>query len=181
LNFVEVPADNMNVSNKSPLQKQLDHQKFLHAVDYVRKESQSIKKLSTTELSRINSFLSGISDEPWRFDPVQVQIPGGTLHKMNMLSNPINRARELVGNALQMSGNGQGLEAATFLYSQLVLDHLFQQANRRTAVAAALWILLLSGYDCDAEKFLNIPIGDLRNRADLDSLRTKIESIIRKT
>lgn len=162
------------------LQKQLDHQKFLHAVDYVRKESQGLKKLSTTELSRINSFLSGISDEPWRFDSVQVQIPGGSLHTMNMISNPVSRARELLGTALQMSGNGEGLEAATSVYSQLVLNHLFKEANRRTAVAAALWILLISGYDCDAEKLLSIPIGNLRNRADLDSLRSKIESIVEK-
>jgi hypothetical protein len=166
--------------NKNPLQHQRDFQKFQHAVEYVRKESQGLKKLSTTELSRINSFLSGISDEPWRFDPVQVQIPGGTLHVMNMISNPVNRARDLLGNALQMSGNGQGLEAATFLYSQLVLEHLFQEANRRTAVAAALWILLISGYDCDAEKLLQIPIGDLRKPADFDSLRSKVESITEK-
>jgi hypothetical protein len=169
----------MGVS-KNPLQKQLDDQKFLHAVDYVRKESQGLKKLSTTELSRTNSFLSGNSDEPWRFDPVQVQIPGGTLHSMNMISNPISRARDLISHALQMSGNGQGLEAASYLYSQLVLGHLFKEANRRTAVAAALWILLISGYDCDAEKFLRIPIGDLRKQADLDSLRSKIESITQK-
>lgn len=170
----------IEVNKQNPLQKQLEHQKFLHAVDYVRNESQGIKKLSTTELARINSFLSGNSEEPWRFDTVEVQIPSGALHTMNMISNPVSRARDLLGNASQMSGNGQGLEAASFLYSQLVLGHLFKEANRRTAVAAALWILLISGYDCDAENFLRIPIGDLRKQTDLDSLRSKIESIVQK-
>lgn len=148
-------------------------------MDYVRKESQGIKKLSTTELSRINSFLSGTQDDPWRFDPVDVQIPTGVLHTMKMISNPVNRARDLIGNALQMSGNGHGLDAASYLYSELVLAHLFKQANRRTAVAAALWILLISGYDCDADQFLRLPIGDLRNPSDLDSLRSKIEAIVK--
>lgn len=179
MNLAGFRTNNIKVSTKNPLHKQLDHQKFLHAVDYVRKESKGLKKLSTTELSRINSFLAGTSDEPWRFEPVQVQIPGGALYKMNIITNPVNRARELLANALQLSGNGQGLEAASNLYSQLVLNHVFKQANRRTAVAAALWILLISGYDCDAEQFLNIPIGDLR-ATGTDSLRSKIESIIQK-
>lgn len=166
---------------KNPLQKQLDHQKFLHAIDYVRKESQGIKKLSTTELSRTNQFLSGQSEvEPWRFEPVEIQIPGGQIHQINVHSNPINIARDLIGNALQMSGNGQGVEAAEYLYSQLVLAHLFKTANRRTAVAAALWVLLISGYDCDAEALHDIPIGDLRNPSDLQSLKTKMHSLIRK-
>lgn len=169
---------------KNPLQKQLDHQKFLHAIDYVRSEANGLKKLSTTELSRTNQYLCSKSQdenfEPWRFAPVHIQIPGGASHRVNVISNPMNRARELIGTAIQMSGNGQGLEAASYLYAHLVLEHLFKEANRRTAVAAALWILLISGYDCDAEKLLAIPIGDLRNENDLSNLKHKIEAIVSK-
>lgn len=167
-------------NTKNPLQKQLDHQKFLHAINYVRNESKGIKKLSTTELSRTNQFLSGTENDPWRFEPVEIQIPGGQIHQINVHSNPINIARDLIGNALQMSGNGQGKEAAEYLYSELVLAHLFKAANRRTAVAAALWILLISGYDCDAEALHDIPIGDLRNPQDLQAIKTKMNALIRK-
>lgn len=166
-------------SSKNPLQKQLEHQKFLHSVDYVRNESQGLKKLSTTELSRTNSFLTG-NAEPWRFETVEVQIPGGKVHQVNMLTNPMNRARELISTALQMSGNGQGLEAAAYLYAHLVLEHLFKDANRRTAVSSALWVLLISGYDCDAEELLTVPIGDLRDPQEMASLKQKIEKICRR-
>lgn len=171
-------------SAKNPLQKQLDHQKFLHAIQYIRDESRGLKKLNTAELARTNQFLCGQSHnenfDPWRFDPVNVQIPGGQTHFINVLSNPTNRARELIGMALQMSGNGQGLDAAIYLYSHLVLEHLFNVANRRTAVAAALWILLISGYDCDAEQLLALPIGDLRDQKNLSDLNLKIKALVTK-
>ncbi len=167
---------------QNPLQKQLEQQKFLHAISYVRQESQGLKRLTTTELSRINLFLTGqghsAEADPWRREAVEISLPSGQTHLMNILSNPTMKARDLLGAALQTSGNGQGLEAASFLYSQLVLEHLFVEANRRTAVAAALWILLISGYDCDAEELLAIPIGDLRKILDLTALQQKIESIV---
>lgn len=162
--------------NKNPLQEALDHQKFLHAADYAKKESKGLKKLTTSELARTNTFLTG-NDEPWRFEITHVQIPGGQIHKIDVISNPMNRVRDLISSALQLSGNGQGLEGAAFIYSQLVLEHHFKDANRRTAVIAALWVLLISGYDCDAEKLLQIPIGDLRSSKDLADLPQKIKSI----
>jgi hypothetical protein len=169
---------------KNPLQKQLEQQKFLHAIDYVRNEAQGLKRLTTAELSRINLFLTGHTQtpdaDPWRRDAVEISLPGGHVHQMNILSNPTMRARDLLGAALQTSGNGQGLEAASFLYSQLVLEHLFLEANRRTAVAAALWIMLISGYDCDAQWLLSVPIGNLRQFADLSNLQQKIASGAKK-
>jgi hypothetical protein len=170
---------------KNQLQKELDRQKFLHTVAYVRQEYSGIKKLSTTELTRANQFLTGLNhgeeqSDPWRFEPAEIQIPGGARHQINLISNPINRARELIGTALQLVGNNQTVEAAEYLYSQLVLEHLFKAANRRTAVLATLWILLVGGYDCDPELLLSIPIGDLRKPEDLKALYLKIQTIIFK-
>jgi hypothetical protein len=166
---------------KSFLQKQLDHQKFLHAIDYVRKESQGLKRLSTTELSRTNQFLSGSADDPWRFESARVHLPDGSNYDVNVIVNPVNKARELLGDAIEKSGNGFGIEAAHELYAQLVLNHLFKAANRRTAVSATLWILLISGLDCDANELLNLKIGDLRNPTDYAELMNKIKQIVRKS
>lgn len=165
-------------NRNNPLQRQLDQQKFLHAIEYVRSHAFSIKKISTTEISRTNQYLSGSDEDPWRFDAIEVSIPGGSHYKMDVIQNPIERTRTLIGDALQMSGNGQGLEAAHYLYSQLVLNHVFKVANRRTAVAAALWILLISGYDCNPEELLAYKLGDLRKESDLLALKAKMQSLV---
>ncbi len=166
---------------ENPLQKQLDHQKFLHAIQYMRTAANGIKRLTTTELSRTNEFLSGSDSDPWRFDSVEIQIPGGKRHKVNVHSNPISRAREILGNAIDMAANDKIFEAATYLYSHLVLEHLFKVANRRTAVAAIVWILENHGYECDAEALLETPIGDLRDPSDLSSLEDKIKKFSKRS
>ncbi len=172
------------VTPKSFLQKHLDHQKFLHVVDYVRKESSGIKKLSTTEISRTNKFLAGKQHdddyEPYRLEAVDVILPDGRVIQFSIISNPMAKARDIIGNALFMSGNGQGIEGAAYAYLEFVKAHLFKVANRRTAVAAALWVLLVSGYDCDAEKLHYIPIGDVREKDQIKEIEKQISALVFK-
>lgn len=166
----------------NPLQKQLNHQKFLTTIDYVRKAASGPKVLMTHELAQINLMMLGRdthSDfEPWRMEAMNVRIPSGKDLQFNVVSNPINRARDVIGHALHLANNGDGLEGAFFLYSQLVLSHLFKEANRRTAVAGSLWILLIAGLDCDASSLLELPIGDLREPQSLADLRAAMKAIV---
>jgi hypothetical protein len=165
------------MSPKSPLQKQLEEQKFLHGVSYVKQAAGGIKKLSSSELAHLNAMLTEQKDEPWRLNPAQVQIPSGHVQHFNIVSNPINRAREIIGHAMDMASNEHPLEAASYLYSQLVLEHLFNDANRRTAVLATLWLLLANSIDVDVDDLLKVPVGNLRNKKDLDTLANQLRAL----
>jgi prophage maintenance system killer protein len=165
------------MSTNNPLQKQLEQQRFTHAVTYVENSSGGLKKLSSNELSYLNKLLTASEAEPWRFNPIEVQIPSGKKLHFNVTNNPISRARELIGNANQMAGNQEAYQAASYLYSQLVLEHLFNDANRRTAVLATLWVLLEYHFEVDAEALLKIPIGDLRDPQAIENLAHQIKAL----
>jgi prophage maintenance system killer protein len=160
------------------LHQQKDQQRFLRAVDYVAKASRGIKKITSNELAQLNQMLTDSSDDPWRFDEVEIQIPSGQRHTFSLVSNPMTKARDLLGMANQRVGNSETVEAAALLYAELVLNHLFRDANRRTAVLAVLWILESGGIQIDAEKLLNIPLGDLRNKTDRDTFVQNFERLI---
>ncbi len=162
---------------KNPLQKQLDHGKFLRAVQYVSQASRGLKKLTSSELAQLNQMITEAQDDVWRLTPTEVQIPSGKKIQFNVASNPIVRARDIIGDASQMAGNQEIFEAASYIYSKLVLEHLFNDANRRTAVLATLWLLHESGVEVDAEKLHHIPIGDLRDPSNLASLAERIRAL----
>ncbi len=143
----------------------------------MQNSSGGLKKLSSNELAHLNKMMTSSDDEPWRFDPIEVQIPSGKKLHFNVTTNPISRARDIIGNANQLAGNLQVFEAASYIYSQLVLEHLFKDANRRTAVLATLWILLEYQFNVDAEELLNTPIGDLRDQQSLNSLADRIKAL----
>jgi hypothetical protein len=168
-------------SGPSLLHQHRDHQRFLHGVDYVLRAAHGIKKITSSELAHLNRLLTDAPDDPWRFDEAEVQIPSGQKHTFNLVSNPMTRARDLLGIAIQRVGNGETKEAAFFLYSELVLNHLFRDANRRTAVLATLWILEMGGIHVDAEKLLTLPLGDLRNKKDRDAFVEQFERLVHPT
>jgi hypothetical protein len=163
---------------KGPLQNQMDETRFLQGVSYVRQAAGSIKKISTSELEHLNKILTDGDEDSWRFEEAQVQIPTGKSHHFSLLSNPINKARELLGNAVQMAGNREPEKAALYLYCELILGHLFQDANRRTAVLAALWVLYSEGLQIDAQILLDIPVGDLRVDSERKAFTDKFNELI---
>lgn len=164
---------------KSLLQKQREEQRFKHGIDYVIQAAPGIKKINSSELAHLNQLLTGNSEEPWRFEATQIQIPSGHTQHFNVTSNPIQRARDILGNALQRAGNDEIIEAAADIYAHLVLEHLFEDANRRTAVLAALWLLLSHNKDIDAHQLLDVPIGNLREAKDLQALTQKIRALVK--
>lgn len=164
----------------NPLQKQLEHQKFLHALDYVRRESSGIKKLTTSELSRINQFITGIEDEPWRFNATQIELPTGHIQEINVITNPINRARDILSSSFDLAANGNIQMAALEMYTHLVLEHLFLSGNRRTAVLAVSWLLSSHEVNIDAEVLLKIPVGNLRNETEKESFKQALFNLMKK-
>jgi hypothetical protein len=168
----------MSLSLCPELHKQLQEQRFLHAEAYVRRSSGTLKHLTTSELAHLNNMLTGGHLDPWRLEPVNVTIPSGDTHHFNVLNNPIPQARDIVGHALDLAANGMVREAAFFLYSRLVLHHFFNDANRRTAVLATLWLVQSQGLDLDVKALSRFAIGDLREPRDLNALKDKITSLL---
>lgn len=163
------------------LLKHRAQQKFSHALNYVQQAAGGPKILNTSELAHLNQMLTGGQDDPWRLSPVSVTIPSGKTHHFNLLNNPIVCARDVIGEAQKLAGNGDLPEAAFYLYSQIVLNHLFLDANRRTAALATLWMVQAAGGSIDAALLDKQPIGDLRDAKDLANLKTKIKSLVAHT
>ena len=111
--------------HKNPLQEQLDEKKLNHAIAYVNAEALGIKKINSNELAHLNQLLNSQANsqptEAWRFEATQVSLPSGHTQHFNVVSNPIQRARDILGHALQRAGNGEAIEGATDIYIQLVL------------------------------------------------------------
>lgn len=112
-------------------------------------------------------------------EPASVTIPSGHTHHFNVINNPIPLARDVIHHAEELAANRDFVGAALYLYSQLVLKHFFRDANRRTAALATLWLLQAEGAAVDAQALDGLVIGDLRNAADLESLRKNFESLVK--
>jgi hypothetical protein len=164
---------------KNPLITQLEDRRFHHAVSYVEANAIGLKKLTTNELSQLNQLLTGDASDPWRASPASVTIPSGKTHQFNLLSNPIHLARDIISSAQQTASNGDCVDAAFQVYSRLVLEHLFNDANRRTAALACLWVVKSHGREINAEALASGALGDLREKADIDLLRKKITTLIK--
>lgn len=165
---------------KNPLQQQLEEARFQHGVDYVRFESHGKKKLGTSELARLNEHLSG-HDSPWRFDPMRISIPGGHQVEFNVIGNPVSTARTILGNAFEKAGNGQVIEAACELYMNLMLEHLFIDANRRTAVLATIWLLESYDINVDPRDLYQVPVGNLRDSSERTDFMDRCRNLCEKS
>lgn len=160
------------------LKKQLEEQKFVRGAAYVQASAHGLKRMTTSELAYLNRMLTGNEDEQWRLEATSVTIPSGQTHQFNILSNPMHSARDILGNAQQLAGNQDYLEAAFFLYSHLILQHLFIDANRRTAALAVFWVLLAHDQTIDVRKLAALEVGDLREEAPRTKLKSQIQQMM---
>jgi prophage maintenance system killer protein len=167
------------VNPKNPLHKQLENERFARAISHVEQTAYTIKRLNSVELARLNQMLNGHSEEPWRFDPASIQIPTGKVHQISMMSNPLHVARDILELANQIAVQDL-IEGAFQVYAKLVLAHLFNDANRRTAALATLWFMRAHGGDVDAVKLAETQVGDLREESDLQKLRKEFILIAKK-
>jgi hypothetical protein len=160
------------------LQKQREEQRLRHAIEYVREATNGIKKITSSELARLNQIITARTDSTWRNEPVLVKVPSGKSHNLSIVSDPLDSARKIIGQAIELANNESAGEAATYLYIQLVKNHLFQDANRRTAALAVQWLLGSNDIDFDPNELLNSPLGDVREDVDAKSTRTVILNLL---
>lgn len=156
------------------LKKQLQRVRFEKAISYIEANSNGKKHLNTQELAGLNIMIRGSDDDPWRNEAAVVSIPGGKRAAFGILTNPMINLRNIISNSLQKAANGEVEDAALDLYSQLVLNHFFKDANRRTAVAATHWLLLERNIHISALGLLEFGIGDIRSEDQLKSLKNLI-------
>jgi hypothetical protein len=161
------------------LKKQLELVRFEKTIDYVQASAGSQKHLNSSELAHLNNMLCNSSEDPWRVGPVTLTLPSGRQGHFSVISNSQKEASELINECRDMANNGELVEAATRLYSELVMKHLFKEGNRRTAVAATTWILFEHGIQIPAMGLLEMGLGDVREKDQMSSLRGVIEYGIR--
>ncbi len=160
------------------LKKQLEDTRFQHTLDYVYQNAGGIKKIGVSELLHLNQMLNHTTADTWRTQPVEISLRSGKKRSFKMISNSIEEARTVLANAHDIVGQGKIIDAATYLYSNLVMNHFFNEANRRTAVVATYWLVREAGKDLDARVLLNTPLGDLSEDSELKKLRDTIASMV---
>ncbi len=168
----------MSPDKNNPLFRHLEEQRFAHALSYADESSHNLKKLSSQELVHINQILTK-QESVLRQTSAEIQLKNGKIQSFSMISNPLIRARDVIADAHDIVFAGNLVEAVYHLYSQLILDHLFNDANRRTAAVAAYWLMGEKHLKLDVVKLLEIPVGDLRDLKTLKELRKKIEELLK--
>lgn len=160
------------------LKKQLEFVRFERAIDYINGNAMGLKHLNTTELAHINNLLTHTQGDPWRKEPTDLKLPTGQHMRIAIVSNPMIAARDLISNAMTKAGNGDVDAAATDLYTGLVINHFFKDANRRTAVAATYWLLLQHGIQIAALGLLELGLGDIRADDQVQALQSLLKVTI---
>lgn len=154
------------------LKKQLERARFERVIEYITQNSPGRKHLNAQELCYLNRLIVGSqSEDVWRTEPTELNLQSGRTVKMALLTNPIFLARDLLSEASLRVANGDYIEGAVYLYTQLVLAHLFRDGNRRTAVAAVFWILREKRIEIKPLGLLEMGLGDIREERQIQILK----------
>ncbi|MCM2279170.1 MAG: Fic family protein [Oligoflexia bacterium] len=163
------------------LKKQLERTRFERALQASESLADRRALLTTAELSRLNAILTGLAgknaeDESriWRTAPVTLTLPSGKTETLALVADPKQMAREKLHRATEAAEAGAVIDAAVGIYAGLVMSHVFQDANRRTAVLAAHYFLRRYGIPVSGLALHEIGLGDLREEGQLEALRETI-------
>jgi hypothetical protein len=161
------------------LQRQLERARFERALEVAESLVEKGAFLNSAELARLNNILNGTTGEPWREGMAVCKLPSGRDENLQILADPMTKAREILHNARDKAAAGDYIEAAADLYAQLVLTHVFKDANRRTAVVAAAYLLRLHNVEISAMGLHELGLGDLRAPGQLDALKETLRSAVK--
>jgi hypothetical protein len=162
------------------LAKQLELSRFQRALEVCESIAENRALLTTFELERVNSILAGKEQSnPWRDSPVTLMLPGGKTETLQLLSDPKITARDHLHRATETAENGHAVDAAVNLYADLVLSHVFKDANRRTAVTAAHYILKRYEIPITGLAIHEIGLGDLRETGHREELLQTVHQMVR--
>jgi hypothetical protein len=167
------------------LQKQLELSRFERAIHIAESLAEHRALLTTAELVRMNQVLTGTdgkSDkDPWRQDAVTLTLPSGKVETLALIANPVLTARDLLHRATELAENGNALEAALAVYVGLVMSHVFEDANRRTAALAAHYFFVRYGVPLSGLAIHELGLGDLREPGQIEMLRQTVEQMVKFT
>ncbi|OFZ18922.1 MAG: hypothetical protein A2X94_13280 [Bdellovibrionales bacterium GWB1_55_8] len=172
-------TDDPTGSQKKPdsLKRQLELARFDRALEVSESMASRRVLLTTTELGRLNNILTGRNEDPWRQAPVTITLPSGASETLALMSDPLVTTREKLHHATELAESGAVIDAAVDVYAGLVLAHVFEDANRRTAVLAAHYFLHRYGVPVSGIALHEIGLGDLREEGQTELLRETIRQM----
>jgi prophage maintenance system killer protein len=165
------------------LKRQLEIARFERAMEVAESLADHRALLTTVELARLNGILTGKGDptsggeDPWRQGAVTITLPSGRTETLALLSDPKLTARDKLHRATELADAGGVIDAAVSIYAGLVLSHVFNDANRRTAVLAGHYFLRRHGAPISGLALHEMGLGDLREEGQIDALRTTIHQM----
>ncbi len=161
-------------SRPDSLKRQLERTRLDRALAVTESLADCRALLTTAELARINNVLTGKNEDPWRRDPVTIKLPSGKIETLELITDPVLSSRDKLHRATEQAEQGAIIDAAVDLYVGLVLAHCFNDANRRTAVLAAHYLLKRYGVPLSGLALHEIGLGDLREEGQVQALRETI-------
>lgn len=161
------------------LKKQLERTRFERALEVTESLVNHRALLTTTELARLNQIVTGNLEDPWRQKQTTLTLPGGITKTLALVIDPKILAREKLHQTTERAESGDALNAAVDLYVDLVLAHVFEDGNRRTAVLASHYFLIRHGTPISGIVLHEIGLGDLHEPGEIESLRETIHQIIK--
>lgn len=173
-----VPTSSDSPFKPDSLKKQLEAARFERALEVAESLAEHRALLTTTELARINNILTGKNDAPWRQGPVTLTLPSGKTETLALIADPIVTARDKLHGATALAEGGNPLEAAVNIYVDLVLAHVFADANRRSAVLAAQYFLKRYNLPLSGIALHELGLGDIREPGQVDALKQLVSHLI---
>ncbi len=165
-------------SSPMSLKRQLELTRFEHAREVAESLAEHRALLTTSELARLNNILTGkpVGDmgRPWRKGTVTITLPSGKTETLALIADPIITAREKLHRSTEQAEAGAALDAGVDIYTGLVLAHVFEDANRRTAVLAAHYFFRRYGVPLSGLAMHELGLPDLREEGQIEQLRETV-------
>ena len=159
------------------LKRQLEIARFDRALEVAESLANHRALLTTAELARLNTILTGSEEDPWRQEPVTLVLPSGKTETFALIADPKISARERLHRATELAEKGSVIDAALNIYTGLVLAHVFKDANRRTAALGAHYFLQRYGIPLSGLALHELGLGDLREPGQIELLRATLHQM----
>jgi prophage maintenance system killer protein len=160
------------------LQRQLQLVRFERALEASESLAEHRALLTTVELARMNQILTGsTASELWRRQATTITLPSGKTETLALIVDPVLTTREMLHLATEKAESGLVIDAAVDIYAGLVLAHVFEDANRRTAVLAGHFFLRRYGSSISGLALHELGLGDLRQEGQIEALREMIRQM----
>lgn len=163
--------------NIDSLKYQLQNARFERALEVSESLAQHRALLTTAELARLNQIIIGKTTDPWRQGSVTLTLPSGRVETLVLIADPVQTARDKLHRATEVAESGSTLDAAIDIYIALIMAHVFEDANRRTAALASHYFLKRYGSPLSGVALHEIGLGDLRQEGEIEGFRATVHQM----